>query len=252
MSIVRSKRGRKPKNKVLINTDITYKENPIITHLPININNNDDIFIKNTDSKDIQIKKLKEQVNQLMNELDNSINEDELYNISSNELENENINCWWCRHSYTTPTVCLPECYFKDKFYTFGNFCSYNCALSYNINLNDENIYKRSSLLYYFYKKTYNKTLKITQAPSWEILKKYGGVVSINEFRTNFVSNDYEYNYIKPPMISRIYQIEKILNKPKTASKKKYVLKRSKPLNNSKYSLEHTMGLKKTINLSES
>uniref|UniRef100_A0A6C0J8Z8 MYM-type domain-containing protein n=1 Tax=viral metagenome TaxID=1070528 RepID=A0A6C0J8Z8_9ZZZZ len=250
MSIM-PKRGRKPKNKVSINTTLTNKENPIITHLPINIDNDDDIFIKNIDSKDIQIKKLKEKVNQLMNELDNSIINDELYNISSNDLENDNINCWWCRHSYTTPTVCLPEYYFKEQFYTFGNFCSYNCALSYNINLNDDNIFKRSSLLYYFYKKTYNITLKIVQSPSWKVLKKYGGVLSISEFRKNFVSNDYEYNYIKPPMISRIYQIEKILTKPTKKAKNEYVLKRSKPLNNSKYSLEHTMGLKKTINLSE-
>ena len=247
-----SKRGRKPKNKILINTNIIHKENPIITHLPINIENDEDIFIKKNDSKDIQIKKLKDKINQLMNELDNNINEDELYNIDSNNLDNKDINCWWCRHRYTTPTVCLPESYFKNKFYTFGNFCSYNCALSYNINLNDEKIFKRTSLLYYFYKQTYAKTLKIKQAPSWEILKEYGGMLSINEFRKNFISNEYEYNYIKPPMISRIYQIEKILNKPKNFTKNKYVLKRSKPLNNSKYSLEHTMGLKKTINISES
>ena len=54
-----SKRGRKPKNKILNNINPVNKENPIITNLPINIDNDDNIFIKHTDSKDIQITKLK-------------------------------------------------------------------------------------------------------------------------------------------------------------------------------------------------
>ena len=121
-----SKRGRKPKNKILNNINPVNKENPIITNLPINIDNDDNIFIKHTDSKDIQITKLKEKINQLMNEINNNIkeNENELYNINENDLEN--INCWWCRHCFTTPKVCLPESYFNEKFCTFGNFCSYN------------------------------------------------------------------------------------------------------------------------------
>ena len=36
--------------------------------------------------------------------------------------------------------------YFNDKFYCSGNFCSYNCALAYNIDQND-NVWKKTSLL---------------------------------------------------------------------------------------------------------
>lgn len=236
----------KKKSKIIIENNNFNK--PIITHLPIYINkksiNKEDI------EKDNTIKDLKEQIKVLNNKLEDNYNQ-ELFNIDNDNNNNKNINCWWCRHCFKNPKVTLPENLFKSKFNTFGVFCSYNCALSYNIDINDENLYKRTSLLYYLYKKTYNKNVEIVKAPSWKILKNYGGIVSIDTFRKSFIFNEYEYNYIKPPIISCIYQIEKILKKPKKNTTEKYILKRKKPLNNSKYNLENTMGLKKTINATD-
>ena len=195
-----SKRGRKPKKNIKI-LEYNNEDSAIITHLPINIK--DQI---NLNDKDKEIIKLRDEIKKLK---ENTIkNENDLvFNISEDNINN--TKCWWCRYSFDTCIVSLPENYINNKFLTFGVFCSYNCALSYNIDINDENISKRSSLLNFMYKKTYNTIPNIIRAPDWRILQDYGGPISIEEFRNNFLFNNFEYNYIKPPIISRIYQIEK-------------------------------------------
>lgn len=248
------RRGRKPKSSIVKNkVNIEKKETPIITHLPITLdcsNDNNDIFIKNDkNNKDDEIKRLKKQVRELRKELnENTIESDMVYNLEQNDIND--VKCWWCRNEFSTPVVTLPENIFNNKIQTFGNFCSYNCALAFNIETNDENISKRTSLLHHLYKKTYSETKEIIKAPDWKILKEYGGIESIEQFRKNFLFNTFEYQYLKPPLISRINQIEKTLNNKKHKKKDEFVLKRSKPLNTSKYTLESTMGLKKIVNVS--
>lgn len=251
-SSLKPRRGRKPKNAIVkskVNIDDT--EKPIITHLPIKLEESiSDIFVKDEKmEKDNEIKKLKKEVKELRKELNHNITDsDKLYSL--NEKDISNVNCWWCRHSFNTPQVCLPENIFNNTIQSFGFFCSYNCAAAYNVEINDENVPKRSSLLHYLYKKTYDDNKEIIKAPDWRILKQYGGNITIDEFRNNFLLNTFDYQYIKPPMISRIYQIEKTSKIKNTNKNSEFILKRSKPLNTSKYTLETTMGLKKIVNVS--
>jgi hypothetical protein len=58
--------------------------------------------------------------------------------------------------------------------------------------------------------------------------------------------NTVNYNYIKPPIISRISYVEKIPIKKNLEILKtdEVILKRSKPLKTTKYNLEHIIGLK--------
>ena len=51
--------------------------------------------------------------------------------------ESTNIHCWWCCHKFDNPPCQLPEKYYEKKYHVFGCFCSYNCALSYNLDLDD-------------------------------------------------------------------------------------------------------------------
>ena len=257
----KQRRGRKPKGKIIqyakIQKDV---EAPIIAHLPIQYMEDNDIFIKSTEtpnkknvatSKDKKIKELQNKIDMLSKKL-NVYEKDstpEIFKV--NDIKNS--KCWWCRYSFNTPKVELVEHYFDEKFYCIGNFCSYNCTLAYNINLNDENVSKRTALLHFHYKKTYDKHIVIRPAPSWKILQEAGGPTNINEYRENFITNKNNYLYIKPPMVSRIAHIEKTPRIIKNIQKNHdYVLKRSKPLKSSKYTLESTMGLKKIINTSES
>ena len=256
------RRGRKPKGKIIQYTPVVVNtETPIIAHLPIEYNENEnedddnDIFIKTeTPKKKLSISNKDKKIKELSSKIEILTEKLKSYETSSVpqvfKVEDiKNAKCWWCRYDFTTPKVELVEHYFNNKFHCIGCFCSYNCALSYNINLNDENVSKKTALLHFHYKNTYNKHIIIRPAPSWKILKDAGGPTNIKEYRENFITNRDNYLYIKPPMVSRIAHIEKtprvVSNIPK---KNELVLKRSKPLNSSKYTLETTMGLKKIMN----
>jgi hypothetical protein len=252
-----NKRGRKPKQDIVpilkkesINLDV-----PIIVHLPICYSeiitsDIDDLFIKADTSiqyNEKEIYLLKKKIEELTNKLNKyeSTKKPSVY-----QLSNSKSKCWWCRYNYELPTVELPEHYFNEKFHSIGFFCSYNCAMAYNIDINDENISKRNSLLYLHYRKTYNEDIILKPSPSWKILKDNGGTITIEEFRTNLILNKNNYLYIKPPIMSRISYVEiQPINVEKEIVKSSdLILKRSKPLNSTKYTLESTMGLKKIVN----
>ena len=117
------------------------------------------------------------------------------------------INCWWCRHSIPKSyhPLGMPIRYNKiDKYFdTEGMFCSFNCMCSYlhdNVTVSQ---YKDSgALIYLMYKQLFNvypHNMNIKKAPSWKLLKEYGGNLTIDEFRAmfNIVSNlkeNIEYN----------------------------------------------------------
>ena len=121
------------------------------------------------------------------------------------------INCWWCRHSIpiTIHPLGMPIRYNKSNEYfdTEGMFCSFNCMCSYlhdNVNVSQ---YKDSgALIYLMYKQIFNvypHNMNIKKAPSWKLLKEYGGNLSIEEFRCmfNIVTNlkeNIKYNTDKP------------------------------------------------------
>ena len=172
--------------------------------------------------------------------------------------DSTDIHCWWCCHSFDTPPVSIPEKIFDKTYHVFGCFCSFNCAYSYNININDYKIWERLSRLKSLYNKMYKDDKDILPAPPRKALSMFGGHLSIDEFRNNNLFHKKEYLYLIPPMVSIIPMIEensmnsdiKGINKfvPITAMKNLRLsdkLKRNKPINNTKYSLVKTMGLKK-------
>ena len=130
-----------------------------------------------------------------------------MYDTSNNSstsllnLNKTNINCWWCRYSIPENLLLLgcPIKYHKanqslgkdEHFETEGFFCSFNCVLSYNNDVSQHNIRYRETggLIYLLYKKLfgfYPYQMNIKPAPSWKILKAYGGDMTIQEFRNTF------------------------------------------------------------------
>jgi hypothetical protein len=247
----KSRRGRRPKTQqATFKNENMNVDTPIIAHLPIDLSEvmneqTDDIFIKN-DANDVELKQLRRKID----ELNCKLSKYEKQNKPSVILcENNSVSkCWWDREYFNTPVVEMPEAYLNGQFMCSGKYCSWECMMAYNIDINDENIAKRTSLIHLMYKKTYGHFKNILPAPSWKILEHNGGVTSIEDFRLNLTLNDIEYNYIKPPMISRISYIEKIPVKKdmdENINSTDLILKRNKPLKSSKYSLESIMGLKK-------
>jgi len=269
----KKKRGRKPKGKIIqINkiNDVNSEEDSIIAHLPIKIepNNSDSIFIKSeTDIKTKTKTKTKNNDKKTIDKLNLKIKKlnhklemlrpckKKILNIYKTNYNN-NTKCWWCKYSFDSQPVGLPDNYFNNKFNLIGCFCSFNCAKSYNIDLNDNKYLKRNNLLNYLYYKSYNEEKEIIPAPNWKILKDFGGTITIEQFRDDFLINSTEFIYLDPPLISRKPYIEEInrtsnfINKDKYYSliekkKEDIVLKRSKPLKTNVYNLHSMLGLKK-------
>ena len=278
MTEVKKKRGRKPKNyfntinknenNLNIIDNINSEDEKIIFHLPITINeinsydnDNLNIFIKSefdvnnnndnninniieSDTSDIKSTELSDKKIYLNNSI---------HNINTHVLNfNCNTKCWWCKNNFTTNAIQLPDDYYNNIFFCTGNFCSYNCALAYNIDLNDSLSSKRSSLLNLLYYKTYSKYNNIVSAPHWITLDEYGGNLTIKDFRENSINNTKEYLVLHPPIVSRQMQIDesykqKLFKDNISESDNKYTIKRNKPIVNKQMNLEVTMGLIKKI-----
>ena len=106
--------------------------------------------------------------------------------------------CWNCRHSIPSEwnPVGIPLKYRSDNnsFECEGVFCSFNCISAY-LQEHVEYRYKDSTvLLSMLYRMVFNvnrKTTDIVPAPSWKLLKTYGGHLTIDEYRKSFQTVEY-------------------------------------------------------------
>jgi hypothetical protein len=150
-------------------------------------------------------------------------------------IKRTKIRCWWDCHEFDNLPAFLPELYRNNTYYVIGCFCSFNCALAYNLYyLRDAKIAHRKSLVYKLYRQITggkyagdNKDV-IYEAPPKEILTSFGGPMTIEEYRQNFVPINREYITYLPP----IRPINIVLEERQNAELPdgKYMLKRSKPM----------------------
>ena len=129
-----------------------------------------------------------------------------------------NVCCWHCCHSFTDTPVGIPLSYENGIFNVKGVFCSFNCASTYNFNdrLSESEIQERESLMHLMYRKTHDvKEVDIKKAPAKECLKMFGGLLEIEEFRTNTMT----YDLVFPPALCIIPQLEEIKFLGKSSNK---------------------------------
>jgi len=97
----------------------------------------------------------------------------------------------------------------NDYFLTDGIFCSFNCALAFIKDNNQDMFYKDSySLLYSLYEHLIGKRpTKMSPAPHWRLLKEYGGNLTITQFRETFNILEYQFmfNIREMRTISKIF-----------------------------------------------
>ena len=282
--ITKKKRGRKPKNfsnsfikvenSCASEEPVNTEDEKIIFHLPITINeiNNPenkvdlDLFIAS--EKDLNIKTSNDsdstdtsKTSLIFNKnepVDKIIPTNNINKIVTHVLKiTPDTKCWWCRNSFDWPGLKIPDDYYNDTFYCRdSNFCSWNCEMAYNLDLNDSLTWKRASLINLLYYKTYGTYVDIKPAPHWMTLAEYGGNLLIKEFRENSLCNTKEFLILHPPLISRQMQIEESyklsklkevpidkINKIYSEVESDYTIKRSKPIQSSQLNLETTMGL---------
>lgn len=129
-------------------------------------------------------------------------------------LDKTNIACWWCTYNFETMPCFMPDKYHDNAFHVYGCFCSFNCKLAYNLKyLNDHRMMERYSLIMKMYRTIYeiyeeNKLSDIQIAPDREILEKFGGPMSIVDYRKNFVTCKSEYKMKIPPLINIVPFLE--------------------------------------------
>ena len=308
------KRGRKPKEVIENVQKYIIKDEPIILHLPLKIQTNNDIYIpkpfinmdkfnskyKNIDSYKHNLANSSggdvanvggvggdvggvtnvggvggdvtnvggvgevnviNKFNELCSEYSNVIERDKVfpiflefieYNKKKKWPDSTNIDCLWCCHEFDTFPFGIPIKKYEETYYMFGNFCSAECSSAYNFdNNNSSESFERYSLINYLYSN--DKEIKVA-GPRLS-LKKFGGQLSIKEFRNNNTIYSKHYKLLLPPMISLIPLVEEVNlidNKINfdnndnlfNLDDSELKLKRNKPLPDSYNTLENCMNLK--------
>ena len=134
---------------------------------------------------------------------------DFLDKCSNTWTDKTDISCWWCCHKFDHIPLGIPEYINKDKFHLFGCFCSFNCMMAYNLDLNDYKMWDRQSNIYQMKNKIDpNNKVPINPAPPRQILDIFGGPLTISKYRESFFMLNKEFRYFYPPMISIVGTIE--------------------------------------------
>ena len=102
--------------------------------------------------------------------------------------------CWWCTLDIKGDHIELPYKYENNKFKTMGKFCSWECVKSYNMKENRIKFGEIQSFITLYRKRKYGKILPLKCAPSRYVLKKFGGDISEEDYRSHFSE--------EPPVVS--------------------------------------------------
>jgi len=105
-------------------------------------------------------------------------------NVSENQLS-ENAS-FYEKSKIATQT--------RTFYVTDGVFCSFNCCLSFIHDEHTTPLYSNSEhLLMQIYTDLFGSSARpILPAPSWRLLRSYGGIMTIDEFRKSFYKIDYK------------------------------------------------------------
>jgi len=141
-------------------------------------------------------------------------NDLKLFHLTNNQLfltNSTDICCWWCTEQFKTLPCFLPDHILNDTFYVFGCFCSYNCAYSYNIyTINDSYSTDRTRLLFKLTNIIFGSNHKLTLAPQREVLQKFGGPLSSEDFHNESLMCSIIYKINIPPIIPLVSTISEI------------------------------------------
>ena len=186
------KRGRKPKGgKIIDNKQITENiqiiSQNIILHLKCSLH---DISIS---APIIGIEPYISQNNEeIIHEDTNLTVSQKIKNLAiklhTNDLNISKTDCFWCTYSYDNYPVHIPKCKINDTYQVYGSFCCPECAAAYLFKekLDDSTLFERYYLLNYIYGSVYNYTKNFIPAPPPHyLLSKFGGTLTIQEFRSS-------------------------------------------------------------------
>lgn len=109
----------------------------------------------------------------------------------------ENVSESKLRDVFTTTHLQVSE-HVNGYFQTDGLFCSFNCVYAFILDNKHNTLYKESMpLLFHLYERLTGETIKVGTpfhpAPSWRLLKEFGGPLTREEFVNSFNVVYYKY-----------------------------------------------------------
>lgn len=112
------------------------------------------------------------------------------------------LACLHCSYNFSTQPVPLVKDYdeLKNIFYTYGQFCSINCVKSYIIEHENNISTKRMLFFNHMIRNVFDVKIPVKPAPPRIRLEKFGGDLSIDDFRNNFTFVSCK--ELNPPFIS--------------------------------------------------
>jgi len=191
------KRGRKPKGGKIIENKIIIEEPKLISHniilhlkcsmhdiLSSTISIDIEPYTHSTCHGEIVVEDTNIPINQKLRKL--------ALKLHSNDMNITKTDCFWCTYSYDTSPIHIPKCKINDIYQVYGSFCCPECAVAYLFKekLDDSTVFERYHLLNYVYGSVYNYTKNFIPAPPPHyLLSKFGGTLSIQDFRASLQSD---------------------------------------------------------------
>ena len=177
--------------------------------------------------------------------------------------ETTHVACYWCAHTFDNQPCVIPESERYGVYKVYGNFCYPECAMAYLLkeSIDPHTRWDRMALLYRIY--DIDGKGKIFPAPPREVLKLFGGPLTIESFRATIYSKKVRIDLHMPPIVSIIGSIDtKPIDFYDTSMKNTITLlpydkikkveeglrlKRSKPLKDKESTLDSCMNLEVSL-----
>jgi hypothetical protein len=122
--------------------------------------------------------------------------------------ESTEIACFWCSHKFEGIPCIIPEREVHGVYNVYGNFCCPECALAYVLNetIDPHVRWERIALLHRLYDRSGNG--RMFPAPGREVLKLFGGPLTIESYRATVRQGKVRVDTHMPPMVSILGSID--------------------------------------------
>jgi hypothetical protein len=122
---------------------------------------------------------------------------------NTHELPNHtDLACFWCCDTFSGRPCVIPIRIVESVWHVYGNFCTPQCCMAYVLSelLDTHTRWERIALLNRLYSSNING--RIYPAPNRECLSRFGGPISIEDFRVICESQSVRVDVHMPPMVS--------------------------------------------------
>lgn len=128
-----------------------------------------------------------------------------------------NVHCWHCAHGFDTPPIGIPV-HKPDgaPYELYGVFCSFGCMKTFNATRPCHERAVSGQLIHEMLRDVYGVIDVVGKAPPKQMLTKFGGSMTIEEFRQSSATKTI--NIITPPLMAVKTFYEEIPTVSKTAA----------------------------------